>query len=278
MYKMKSIKRILPLVLVLMLFVSISFHCQTEKRDQSSLVLIETNLGNIKVKLYNQTPLHRVNFIKLVKEGFYDGTLFHRVIADFMIQGGDPDSRTAQSGTNLGDGGPGYTIPAEIHPELFHKKGALAAARSSDRVNPDKKSSGSQFYIVQGKKFTDTELDQEENRINNMLKQAVFFKFYNTALKNAGNHQSNRAKAQQDAALQTAEFFADSLPYKIPAEHRKVYETIGGSPHLDMNYTVFGEVIEGLDIIDKIAAVPTDENDRPKTDIRIIKMKLIKNQ
>ena len=172
---MKSQKHLWSLLIVLMLSVSVSFRCQSEKQKQSNLVLIETNLGNIKVKLYNQTPLHLDNFLKLAKEGFYNGTLFHRVIKDFMIQGGDPDSKTAKPGVGLGEGDPGYTIPSEIHPELFHKKGALAAARNGDRVNPDKRSSGSQFYIVQGKKLTDrSEEHTSELQSHSFISYAVF--------------------------------------------------------------------------------------------------------
>lgn len=188
-------------------------------------VKIETDSGTIIVQLYDKTPLHRDNFVKLVKEGFYDSILFHRVINDFMIQGGDPNSKNAPPGIVLGEGGLSYTIPAEFDTTLFHKKGALAAAREGDNSNPTKASSSTQFYLVQGKTFTDEELNKIEER----------FKI------------------------------------KIPENHRKVYRTIGGTPHLDMNYTVFGEVISGLDVIDKIAGTATDENNRP---LQNIKMKI----
>jgi len=186
-------------------------------------VLISTKFGDMKVKLYDETPLHQENFIKLVKQGFYDGTLFHRVIKDFMIQGGDPNSKNAKPEQALGNGGPGYTIPAEIKPQFFHKKGAIAAARMGDRVNPQRASSGSQFYIVEGKKYTDNEL--------NMLEMRMGIKF--------------------------------------SPQQREVYKTIGGTPFLDYSYTVFGEVVQGLDVIDKIASVSTNHSDRPKEDIKM---------
>lgn len=185
--------------------------------------VISTKYGDMTVLLYDETPKHRDNFIKLVKEGFYNGTLFHRVIRDFMIQGGDPDSKGAAPGQRLGSGGPGYTIDAEINPEFIHKKGALSAARMGDQVNPEKKSSGSQFYIVQGKKVSADEL----NRL-----------------------------APRTGAIYTT-------------DQIKTYQTIGGTPFLDNQYTVFGEVIDGLDVIDKIAAVKTQPGDRPVEDVKM---------
>jgi len=194
-----------------------------------------TSYGTIVLRLYDSTPLHRDNFIRLVKSGYYDSILFHRVIKNFMIQAGDPNSKHSEPGEPLGNGGPDYTIPAEFRASLFHKKGVLAAARESDDTNPSKASSGSQFYIVQGKKFTDAGLDSVE---------------------------TIRLKGR-----------------KIPLEHREVYKITGGTPHLDLNYTVFGEVVSGLNIVDSIAATPTskgEDQDRPLQDIRIIKARLIK--
>ncbi len=217
------------------------FGCASQKTvrkaDLKKDVLLETSMGNVRVRLSDATPLHRDNFLKLVKAKYYDGMLFHRVINHFMIQAGDPDSRNAASGKPLGDGGPAYTIPAEFRPNLFHKKGVIAAAREGDDANPQKASSGSQFYLVQGKVWTDGGLDTlETKRLNGR---------------------------------------------KIPIEHRMVYKTQGGSPHLDQNYTVFGEVVSGIDVVDKIAALPTSkgmDKDRPLTDVVIKKARLVKRK
>ncbi|MCX7697344.1 MAG: peptidylprolyl isomerase [Bacteroidales bacterium] len=184
-------------------------------------VIIQTSYGEIKIKLYDKTPKHRENFLKLAREGYYNGTLFHRVIPGFMIQGGDPESKNAPEGKRLGNGGPGYTIPFEYVPEFFHKRGAVAAARLPDDINPERESSGSQFYIVQGRTFTDEELNKIEKKIGRT----------------------------------------------IPPNQREVYKTIGGAPHLDGSYTVFGEVIAGMDVVDKIAQLPRDKYDRPLTNV-----------
>ena len=208
-----------------------------KKKDRKRDVLIQTTMGDIVVRLSDSTPLHRDNFLKLVKIGFYDSVLFHRVIKDFMIQGGDPNSIRAAAGQPLGNGSPGYTVPAEFRKTLFHKKGVIAAARTGDNVNPTKASSGSQFYITQGKVYTDAGLDSVETfRLNGR---------------------------------------------KIPADQRAVYKTIGGTPTLDQGYTVYGEVVKGLDVVDKIAVVQTSkaqDRDRPLQDVRIIKAKLIKRR
>lgn len=211
-------------IITLMLFlINFTVIAQEKSKTSTKIVVISTQLGDIKLKLYDETPLHRDNFIKLVNEHYFDSTLFHRVINKFMIQGGDPDSKRALSGAMLGNGGPSYTIPAEFVPTLIHKKGVLAAAREGDMINPQKASSGSQFYIVQGKVFTTEELDMLSKRMGK----------------------------------------------SFTSEQIKTYTTIGGTPHLDGSYTVFGEVISGWDVIDKIAAVATDQNNRPKEDIRM---------
>lgn len=206
-----------------------------KKKDRKRDVELVTSMGSIVVRLSDSTPLHRDNFLKLVKQGYYDSVLFHRVINQFMIQAGDPDSKHAAAGIPLGEGSPSYTVPAEFRTTLFHKKGALAAARQGDDVNPQKASSGSQFYIVQGRTFSDGRMDTlETTRLNGR---------------------------------------------KIPAEWRQVYKTVGGTPHLDQNYTVFGEVVKGLDVVDKIAVVATskgEDRDRPLQDVKIIKARLIK--
>lgn len=218
--------------LVLCQFFSFSQDSTIRKKDRKRDVLIRTTMGDITVRLSDSTPLHRDNFLKLVKTHYYDSVLFHRVIKDFMIQGGDPDSKNAPPGKALGMGGPAQRIPAEFRASLFHKKGVIAAARDG---NPEKASSGSQFYIVQGKKFTDAGLDSVETmRLNGR---------------------------------------------KIPVAQREVYKTLGGTPHLDQGYTVFGEVIRGLEVVDAIAAVPTAKpGDRPKEDVRVMEMRLVKRK
>ncbi len=274
------IKKNQLLIITSVLIFSISVSCTNvaNKKDKEQLVLMETSMGNIKLKLYNQTPLHRDNFIKLVNQGYFNGILFHRVIPDFMIQTGDPKSKNAKPGDLLGNGGPGYTIPPEFDTSLFHKKGVLAAAREGDEVNPKKESAGSQFYIVEGQTYTDEELDQVEIRINNMNKKATFFKFIEEEKEKAkeNNETFDYSKAQGEAAIKTEELYSDTPPFKIPAAQRAEYKTLGGAPHLDQNYTVFGEVVEGLSIVDKISEVNTDDDDRPQTDVVIIKMKLVK--
>lgn len=224
------------------------------KKPKGTTVEMLTTKGKIVLCLYDDTPLHRDNFIRLANSGFYDGLLFHRVIKDFMIQGGDPDSRNAAAGAHLGEGGPGYEIPAEIfastsnsgnttanshngqstRPTLlhFHKQGALAAARTGDEVNPERKSSGSQFYIVWGKTFTDAELDKLDAYLRRTSNNAV----------------------------------------SLTPQMRKYYRTYGGTPHLDGSYTVFGEVVKGLNVVDAIQNVQTDEANRPVEDVRIIKV------
>ncbi len=201
-----------------------------KKKTDMTKVLLKTSMGDIVIALYDETPLHKENFIKLVNDKYYDGVLFHRIIQNFMIQTGDPESKTAKPGQMLGNGGPGYTIPAEFVPGLYHKRGAVAAARMGDNVNPKKESSGSQFYIVDGRVFNTNEI----NRVIQM----------------------------------TGKVFSQ--------EQIKDYTTIGGAPHLDGDYTVFGEVVSGMEIVDKIAAKQKDGRDRPTEDIKIISAEIIK--
>jgi peptidyl-prolyl cis-trans isomerase B (cyclophilin B) len=224
---------------VFILAATITYSQQTVKlknKDRLRDVELTTTKGVIVLRLYNETPLHRDNFLRLVKSHYYDSVLFHRVIKNFMIQAGDPQSKQAAAGVALGDGGPDYSLPAEFVPTLFHKKGVLAAAREGDDVNPEKRSSGSQFYIVQGKPFTDAGLDSVE----------IF-----------------RLKGRE-----------------IPDDQRAVYKTLGGTPHLDQNYTVFGEVVRGIEVVDSIATTPTSQQplDRPVEDVRIINASLIKRK
>jgi cyclophilin family peptidyl-prolyl cis-trans isomerase len=225
----------------------------------------------LKVRLYNETPQHRDNFLKLVKEGYYNDLLFHRVIRDFMIQGGDPASRGAAPGIRLGGGGPGYTVPAELNPKFFHKKGALAAARTGDQVNPEKRSSGSQFYIVQGKVFRPGELDTLEANMNLGLQQNIAQQYFTAAQEELNKYRQENNQAAFEKRVAEIRNKADSVwqatpKIKLSAEQRQAYTTNGGTPHLDGGYTVFGEVVEGLEVIDKIASVQTDQNNRPVTD------------
>lgn len=236
------------IVLVLLLSLVISSFAQKpaspsskdstlKKKDRKRDILMQTSMGDMTIRLYDSTPIHRDNFLKLVKVGFYDSLLFHRVMNAFMIQGGDPNSKAAPAGMPLGNGSPDYTIPSEFRETLFHKKGVIAAARTPDNVNPEKASSSSQFYIAQGKVYTDAELDlMEQQRLQGK---------------------------------------------KIPELYRVAYKTIGGIPHLDHNYTVYGEVIKGFEVIDKIAAVEVSRGrdlNRPIADVMIIKTKLIKRK
>jgi peptidylprolyl isomerase len=254
-------------------------------KKKPTLVLIETPYGNMKVRLYDETPLHKENFIKLVNEHFYDSLLFHRVIKDFMIQGGDPHSKNAPNGATLGNGGPGYEIPAEFIPQFYHKKGVIAAAREGDNVNPEKKSSGSQFYIVQGKIFTDEELNQMEERINFPAKKKLVFEYIekpeNLKLKTTLDSLQKARNFEQlnftyDSVLKLLEPEYQKLDlFHFTEQQRTDYKTIGGTPHLDRNYTVFGEVVEGLNVLDSIANVKTDKRDRPLENI-IMKMRVVK--
>lgn len=245
-----------------------------------TLVRLETTMGNITVKLYNETPKHRDNFIKLTKEGTYDSTLFHRVIKNFMIQAGDPQSKTATDTTTLGNGDVGYTLPAEFNPKFFHKKGALAAARLGDEVNPNKESSGCQFYIVTGRKFSEAQMISMENQLNDARLETVFNELARKHMKEiykmrkAGDNDG-LLELQDSLEAQARGIVAKEPALKFSREQIAAYTTVGGAPHLDGAYTVFGEVTEGMDVIDKIQAVKTNRADRPETDVRILKATVI---
>lgn len=240
-------------------------------------VLIKTTEGDIEILLYGDTPKHQENFLKLVKEGYYNGTLFHRVINEFMIQAGDPDSKNAPAGKQLGQGGPGYQIDAEfVYPKHFHKRGALAAARTADQVNPERKSSGSQFYIVTGKAYTPAQLDQMEQQMKMGQMQGVFYKI-------AGERQAEIQKLQQAGDREGLQKLQEEIiaiaekqtaDVKLTEAQRQAYTTVGGTPHLDNQYTVFGEVIKGMDVIEKIEKAQTDSHDRPTSDIKILSMEI----
>lgn len=236
-------------------------------------VKIQTTLGDIIVRLYDETPLHRDNFVKLAKEGYYDGTLFHRVIKDFMIQGGDPDSKGAPAGKMLGVGGPDYTIEAEIKSGLYHKRGALAAARQGDEVNPERRSSGSQFYIVWGQVYKEGQLRQFAKQMEMQQMQAVF----NALAKEHHDEimqmrrERNRAGLQelQEKLAAEAEAQVKAQGAGMTDEQRTIYSTVGGTPHIDGQYTVFGEVEEGLDVVEMIQQTATARGDRPVDDIEM---------
>ncbi|MCS2507007.1 peptidylprolyl isomerase [Phocaeicola vulgatus] len=248
-------------------------HMENEKR---TLVKLETTMGNITVALYNETPKHRDNFIKLVKEGVYDSTLFHRVIKQFMIQAGDPDSKNASDTAMLGSGDVGYTIPAEFNPKFFHKKGVLAAARQGDDVNPEKASSGCQFYIVTGRKFTEPQLLGMENKINEQREEALFDSPARQHMKEiykmrkAGDN-AGLLELQDTLEAQARELADKEEKFRFTPEQIKAYSTIGGAPHLDGSYTVFGEVTEGMEVVDNIEIAKTNRADRPIENIRILK-------
>lgn len=249
--------------------------------EKETVLKIETSMGDIKVKLYNETPKHRDNFIKLAKDGTYNGTLFHRVIKDFMVQAGDPESKNAPKGKMLDSGDVGYTVPAEfVYPKYFHKKGALSAARQGDEVNPKKESSGCQFYIVTGKVFNDsTLLNMEQQKNQNKVTEAfnaLAQKHMKEIYKMRKANDQDGLYALQDTLFIQAEAEAAKQPdFHFTPEQIKAYTTVGGTPHLDGEYTVFGEVVEGMDIVDKIQQVKTDRSDRPEEDVKIINVSVI---
>lgn len=252
--------------------------CGATRSNENTVISLKTSLGDIKIKLYDGTPVHRDNFIKLLTSGFYDGISFHRVIKNFMIQAGDPITKTG-SKTAMPDSLKTYTIPAEINSLYYHKKGALAAAREGNEVNPDMRSSGTQFYIVQGTILTDDELTKAEQRINGSVKQSLFYRLLKQtadSVRISGKTISD-GEIQEIASLKMFQFLTGNKDYKLSEEQRNTYKTIGGTPGLDNTYTVFGEVIEGLDVVEKIAAVPTDSFDKPLSDVKILKIKIINN-
>ena len=258
--------------LVLLGIIFILMTACAQKTDH--VVTISTKYGDMVAILYDETPKHKENFIKLAKEHYYDSLLFHRVIEGFMIQGGDPDSKSADSARRLGNGGPGYTIPAEINPKFSHVKGALSAARLADAMNPDRASSGSQFYIVQGTKHTESQIKVDPMKFNRALQQ-FFQKPENQAYRDSiSTFIQNRDEKAFEAYLERLKPIVEqqlgvSIERDISPEVVKAYTTVGGTPQLDGQYTVFGKVIDGLEVIDKIAAAPRDQNDRPLEDVRM---------
>lgn len=253
-----------------------AFSCgNTKPQNEEALFVIKTEYGNIKIKLYDKTTEHKKNFEKLADEGFYDELLFHRVIQNFMIQGGDPESKNAEPGKMLGGGSLEYTLPEEILPEYYHKRGAVAAARRGGPSNPEKRSSSSQFYIVQGRAFSEGALDtlemaKNQQLINEMMRkqftaaQAEIEQFRTNNDRDGFNQKVAKIREQVDSLID-----ARGLGFRFTAEQRKIYTTAGGYPSLDGDYTVFGEVTEGMEVVDKIAAMETDKNNRPLQDVKM---------
>ncbi|MCD4769366.1 MAG: peptidylprolyl isomerase [Bacteroidales bacterium] len=262
--------------LSLSLLIVIITSCTSIKTEKEKMVLFTTSLGEIKVKLYNDTPGHRDNFIKLVKDKYYDSIRFHRVISDFMIQTGDISTKsniTEEITEHYS-----YTIPAEIKSHHFHKKGVIASARWGDSENPERRSSGTQFYFVQGKQLTEEDLTLIEKRVNANLQQGIFYKHLMAERKRNANEgiTMSDAEIQEFATIVAYDEINEMVPFIISSDHRAIYDTLGGTPHLDMQYTVFGEVIEGIDVIDLIASVETNNRDKPLDDVVIIKARLVR--
>lgn len=249
--------------------------CTNKYNDNNRYVKISTDEGDIVVKLYNETPKHTENFIKLTEENFFDGLIFHRVIKDFVVQGGDPETKNAEPEKLYGEKDAGYLIDAEIVDTIYHKRGVIAMAREGDDVNPEKKSSSSQFYLVVGKVFTEEELNKLEDKLNKKLREKTEKKLYDSML----GSQSNLNPKFLNEVTQKVSILADSIMkvkhIKFNENQRKIYTTVGGIPHLDGNYTVFGEVVEGYDVVEKISQVQTDSNDRPLKDIKF-KVRIVK--
>ncbi len=260
--------------LFILLFSFLVISCVVgQQKGGGSNAVIHTSFGDVYIRIYDNTPEHKSNFEKLVKEGFYEGLLFHRVIQNFMVQGGDPDSKGAKPGDRLGSGSLDYTLPAEIVSENFHKRGAIAAARRGGPSNPEKRSSATQFYIVQGRVYTSGALDTMEMQKNQQILreimneqlvplQSELEKFRANNDQDGFNLKIARLRERSDSIM-----IARDLEFKFSLEQREAYTTIGGYPPLDGDYTVFGEVVEGMEVIDKIAAAQTDSNDRPVQDI-----------
>lgn len=269
------------LLIIVMFLVGILASCgagsnQKNNMEKRTQVKLETTQGDIVVALYNETPKHRDNFIKLAKEGVYDSTLFHRVIKQFMIQAGDPDSKTANDTASLGSGDVGYTIPAEFVPKFFHRKGALAAARMGDDVNPNRESSGCQFYIVTGRKFREAQLLDIAAQKNNQRVETIFNELARKHMKEIyklrkANDEDALLELQDSLEAQAYAMAKEEEPFMFTPEQLAAYSTVGGAPHLDGAYTVFGEVVSGMETVEKIEVTKTGRADRPIENVRILK-------
>ena len=268
---------IITLICILAIYSFCSCGNKNRNNMEGTVLLLETNKGDIRIRLYNDTPKHRDNMVKLAKEGFYNGTLFHRVIKDFMIQAGDPKSKNASDTAMLGSGDTGYTIPAEfVCPKYFHRRGVLSAARMGDDVNPERASSGCQFYIVTGRKFSNEELDGLESQLNQNQLRTEFERLARQHMKEIfmmrRSNDTTALKKLNDELIEKAEKEVLAHPFRFNEEQRKAYSTIGGAPHLDGQYTVFGEVIEGMNVAEIIENVKTGRADRPIENIIIKKI------
>ena len=274
--KINAIKYAIACVILSVVCTGNAWAQSTKNKNMNTstpMVRISTNLGDIVVRLYDETPEHRDNFLKLAREGYYDSTLFHRVIKDFMIQGGDPDSKGAPAGKHLGTGGPEYTLPAEfVYPQYFHKRGVLSAARQGDQVNPERRSSGSQFYIVWGKKYTEYELKQLATQLDGQRGQQIFNGLaaqHRDSIQAMYQRGDNKGlmELQNRLAAETDKILKETPGFTFTPEQTEAYTKVGGTPFLDNQYTVFGEVVEGLDVVEKIQKVATGSADRPKEDV-----------
>ena len=270
--------------IILCVLCAVNVHGATTKNSQNVdnrvKVEVKTSMGDFVVELYNETPQHRDNFVKLAREGYYDGVLFHRVINQFMVQAGDPSSKSADSTAVLGEGDPGYTLPAEfVYPKYFHKRGVLAAARTADQVNPERRSSGSQFYVVTGRVYTPDMLDGMKKRQADQRKQQIFNDFAMQHIDSIRAMQSRNdmagLEALQNELIAKTEAQYATAPFEFTPEQVEAYTTVGGTPHLDGQYTVFGEVVQGYETINKIQNVETGAHDRPRTDVKIISMRVL---
>ena len=276
----KTNKLLIIAVLLMGLAACGAGHKKQMNMENRTLIKLETTLGNITVALYDETPKHRDNFIKLVKEGVYDSTLFHRVIKQFMIQAGDPESKNASDTAMLGSGDVGYTIPAEFNDKFFHKKGVLAAARQGDQVNPEKASSGCQFYIVTGRKFREAQLLDMEVQMNEQREGAIFDSLAQKHMKEIYKLRKAQDHAglldlQEKLETQAHELYKQEEPFKFTPQQIAAYTTVGGAPHLDGAYTIFGEVTEGMNVVELIEGAKTGRADRPVQNIRIVKASIV---
>jgi len=244
------------------------FSC-SQYKDDSQYIKVHTSKGDIIIRLYNQTPKHRDNIVKLAEEKYYDGQIFHRIINNFVVQGGDPTTKNAKPDSLYGNGGPDYLIDAEFVDSLIHKRGAVGMAREGDDINPEKKSAGSQFYIVKGKVLTNPQLDELEKKAESKNKSNLYKKIFTDKLANQKDQNKiDSISLSLDVSIAFDSIWETLPKFKFSDQQRKIYTTLGGIPHLDGNYTVFGEVVQGMDIIDELSAVDTDINDRPLKDIK----------